>query len=461
MTLENFNYRTNPMFLRNQFPSDNIYGIPSLPKAALTGEEQEKLMLIAFNSLKSDNANNSERFVHFFIYDYNFEKLWTKPDESLELLSQYKGILTPDFSMYLEMPYALQLYNTFRNRWCGAYFASKGVRVIPTVSWGDDNTFEFCFKGIPKGSVVAVSTYMFHAHNNHADQKDVFMKGYNRMLTELEPSAIICYSEPFPEMEGNIIYMDYELNSWRYLKDDKPTSKYVKRTLSNSRQSDIYVHKTYICKGGGSAYGGKWQPKKEADEKLLGKPNSTKKMHIPGKKGGYDAEIKYDEQGRAVLERHYTDHNKPWAHSNPHDHEYSWEHDYPQRVGTRNYFDGNIPEIDKRWRIRIMNEQSIRKNEDDVLIIPYKPEQNRFETLGEFKIYIDAGWELSFEYHGVEYGIDKLDDGLFYIGNCDERICIQEKLTLEQVLNFEIDGVKIRDFITTDDVEITDRPGPM
>ena len=53
MTLENFNYRTNPMFLRNQFPSDNIYGIPSLPKAALTGEEQEKLMLIAFNSLKA------------------------------------------------------------------------------------------------------------------------------------------------------------------------------------------------------------------------------------------------------------------------------------------------------------------------------------------------------------------------------------------------------------------------
>ena len=38
MTLENFNYRTNPMFLRNQFPSDNIYGIPTLPKATLTGE---------------------------------------------------------------------------------------------------------------------------------------------------------------------------------------------------------------------------------------------------------------------------------------------------------------------------------------------------------------------------------------------------------------------------------------
>ena len=145
MTLENYNYRTDPMFLRNQFPSDNAYGIPTLPKVALTDKEQENLMLIAFNSIKSDNAQNPDRFVHFFLYDYNFEKLWTKPDESLELLSNYRGILTPDFSMYLEMPYALQLYNTFRNRWCGAWFASKGIKVIPTVSWGDESTFDFCF----------------------------------------------------------------------------------------------------------------------------------------------------------------------------------------------------------------------------------------------------------------------------------------------------------------------------
>lgn len=39
--------------------------------------------------------------------------------------------------MYLEMAPVIQIYNTFRNRWCGAYFASKGMGVIPTVSWGD------------------------------------------------------------------------------------------------------------------------------------------------------------------------------------------------------------------------------------------------------------------------------------------------------------------------------------
>lgn len=36
-------------------------------------------------------------------------------------------------------------------------FWRKGY--YPTVSWGDENSFEFCFDGIEEGSVVAVSAY--------------------------------------------------------------------------------------------------------------------------------------------------------------------------------------------------------------------------------------------------------------------------------------------------------------
>lgn len=116
-----------------------------------------------------------------------------------------RAILTPDFSMYTEMPAAVQLFNTFRNRWCGAYFAEKGIRVIPSVNWGTEESFDFCFEGIEKGSAVAVSTYMFHEHGNNDDQKEIFMKGYHELLRRIEPEYIICYSEPFSEMKGNII----------------------------------------------------------------------------------------------------------------------------------------------------------------------------------------------------------------------------------------------------------------
>lgn len=107
--------------------------------------------------------------------------------------------------------------------------------------------------GIPKGSVVAVSTYMFHESKHHGAQKELFMEGYNRMLEEIEPSAIICYSEPFPEMKGNIIYINYELSSWKHLSDKKS----FENTLNNIKKTEIIVKSYgYVCKGGGSAFGG-------------------------------------------------------------------------------------------------------------------------------------------------------------------------------------------------------------
>ena len=108
------------------------------------------LLLIGFDKISLHNTKHFNRTVHFFLYDYKFECAWKDPDIDLEKLKRYRAVLSPDFIMYVEMAPVLQLYNTFRNRWCGAYFASKGIRVIPTVSWGNENTFEFCFDGIEK-----------------------------------------------------------------------------------------------------------------------------------------------------------------------------------------------------------------------------------------------------------------------------------------------------------------------
>ncbi len=89
------------------------------------------------------------------------------------------------------------------------------------------------------------------------------------------------------------------------------------------------------------------------------------------RKGGYEAEIKYDEQGRAILERHYTDYFTPKNHSNPHDHTYNWDNGFSQRGGVINYFDGNVPDINKEWYDFNMSER-IEKS-DDILHISYRP----------------------------------------------------------------------------------------
>ena len=177
MTEENYHYRTSQTLLRNQFPGKGKLQIPIIPRFQEKPDDFDDLLLIGFDKTHLEDQNYLDRMVHFFLYDYRFERVWKSPDSDIEKLSRYRAVLSPDFSMYLEMAPVVQLYNVFRNRWCGAYWASKGIRVIPTVNWGNESTFDFCFEGIEKGSVVAVSTYMASEHDNRGDQKEWFMAG--------------------------------------------------------------------------------------------------------------------------------------------------------------------------------------------------------------------------------------------------------------------------------------------
>ena len=58
----------------------------------------------------------------------------------------------------------------------------------------------------------------------------------------------------------------------------------------------------------GGAYGGKWRPNpnKPQDQRFLGKPGEIKTTY----KNGYRVDTKIGEDGRAVTERHYTDHKQ-------------------------------------------------------------------------------------------------------------------------------------------------------
>ena len=134
----------------------------------------------------------------FFTYDWKFESVYDKPEEELAILSQYFCLLSPDFSIFTNMPLALQIENIFKNRWCGAYWQSKGLKVIPTVSWGDKKSFDFCFDGIEENSIVAVSTY----YRENCEEE--FMLGYNEMMKRIKPSMVLCYDEPFKTMTGSV-----------------------------------------------------------------------------------------------------------------------------------------------------------------------------------------------------------------------------------------------------------------
>ena len=146
--------------VRNEFlyygNSAGKYEFPIIKKQDINVDE---IKFLSFVNAKKDDKENKDKTIHFFTYDWLFEKVYEKPELELEKLKQYKYLLSPDFSIFTNMPLALQIENIFKNRWCGAYWQSQGLKVIPTVSWGDEKSFHFCFDGIEEGSVVAVCTY--------------------------------------------------------------------------------------------------------------------------------------------------------------------------------------------------------------------------------------------------------------------------------------------------------------
>lgn len=94
MTQEHYEYRTSPFFLRNQFSGEGFLEIPTIPKPNVKREDLDDLLLIGFDKAKVDDLAHKNRFVHFFLYDYKFERVWNRPEHDLERLKNYTGVLS-------------------------------------------------------------------------------------------------------------------------------------------------------------------------------------------------------------------------------------------------------------------------------------------------------------------------------------------------------------------------------
>jgi hypothetical protein len=190
---------------KKRFNSYNIIRINNLeltpknnvPVLRATHSVPDKL--IPFNFALSPKADN-DGYVHFFIDDYQFDRVWRNPERYLPILSRYKGIVSPDFSLFIDMPIAMQIWNVYRNRVLAAYYTQAGIDVIPCVGWSGERSYDFCFEGLPKYSTLAIST------NGCLSSKEgvyYFTKGFNRMLETLKPTAVISYGRPLKELYDN------------------------------------------------------------------------------------------------------------------------------------------------------------------------------------------------------------------------------------------------------------------
>ncbi len=170
-------------FLVKNATYDGSLEIPCIKK-----ETSKPNKLIAFT--KAIRSNDYDAWVHFFEDDVAFERLWNKPNTYLPILKKFKGVITPDFSVYRDMPLVMQHWNIYRSRAIGHWLQENGIPVIPNIRFGDERTFDVACAGISKLGVIAVGT---HGCIKLLNERNYLKNGLEYVIEALEPTTIVVY----------------------------------------------------------------------------------------------------------------------------------------------------------------------------------------------------------------------------------------------------------------------------
>lgn len=76
------------------------------------------------------------------------------------------------------------------------------MTVYPTISWSNENSYDWCFDGEPVGGIVAVSSV---GTQQNKESKQLFLRGYEEMMKRLSPEWVIFYGKVPEECDWNVI----------------------------------------------------------------------------------------------------------------------------------------------------------------------------------------------------------------------------------------------------------------
>lgn len=170
-------------FLVKNATYDSPLEIPCLKR-----EMRKPRNLIAFS--KAVHSIDYDAWVHFYEDDVAFERLWNRPNTYLPILKKFQGVISPDFSVYRDMPLVMQQWNIYRSRAIGHWLQENGIPVIPNIRFGDDRTFELSCAGINKHGVIAVGS---HGCMKLLCERNYFINGLKYVIGKLEPTTLVVY----------------------------------------------------------------------------------------------------------------------------------------------------------------------------------------------------------------------------------------------------------------------------
>jgi hypothetical protein len=141
----------------------------------------------------------SKVIVSFYTYDEYFDPWWWGPAKyvSKVLNSGIKFILTPDFTDETAQGHAFCLYQLYRARWMGRYFQEAGLKVLPNISWPDqDIEFleKYTLKTLPKDLRMISMQCQTYGDDMTDEHKDKLAAEFQLVMDTIKPEVLLLYS---------------------------------------------------------------------------------------------------------------------------------------------------------------------------------------------------------------------------------------------------------------------------
>jgi len=207
---------------------DRMNGIISeIPTVHSCNIIPKELVLFGDHRKESSLRDANNKAIHFFQHDYLFNPTINskkKLTAQLDVFRRYECVILPDCSVYRNMPLPVQQYQVYNNRATGVFLENEGIKIIPSVRWGDEYSYSFCFEGLEQNSLLAVGTVGILRDQN---DRVYFMKGFLKMIELLTPKGLLIYGKLPPDLtiicKKKNIYIKEYFTEWRKNEEAPPT----------------------------------------------------------------------------------------------------------------------------------------------------------------------------------------------------------------------------------------------
>lgn len=203
----------------------DAFGMPIIKKTSMDRIDWNRLKILGIQNA-SAKTTGKDPLVGMFNYDKRLLALWNNPLKKIALFQGFAAVGTPDFSIYSTMNVNEIRHNIYMSRWLGVTWQNYNCLIIPTIGWALPDTYDLCFSGVERGSIVIISTL------GCKGRTEDFLNGFKEMKARIAPPLIIVFGDMITGITGTFINFKYTDCFYRKNRHAQPLSGRTSRVFT-------------------------------------------------------------------------------------------------------------------------------------------------------------------------------------------------------------------------------------